>query len=347
MDTLDFSEALQRELAARPAGSEAAIGATAMLARLVELGLDRLPFPGSGATLDRWRALSVVAEYDLSLAKLYEGHTDALAILHEIGGAMPRVAGQTWGVWAAEVPHARVSVTLRDGDSVLLTGVKAWCSGAASCTHALLTVHDPQATGPLLAAVSLDQPGVTTSSASWRAVGMPESPGLRVEFDGVRATLIGEAGRYLSRPGFAHGGIGVAACWFGAARGIAQALRRAVDSAAHDMRTVLAATALGQIDLQLQSTAALLRAAAASIDAEPLADATEMGRRVRLSADATARFVLDQAGQALGAAAFCQDARFARAAADLPVFIRQCHAQRDFHALGIATAQDDEARWSL
>lgn len=53
---------------------------------LIAAGLDRLPLPGAGhgATLERWRCLAVVAGHDLSLLKLYEGHTDALAILAEL-----------------------------------------------------------------------------------------------------------------------------------------------------------------------------------------------------------------------------------------------------------------------
>src|SRR5689334_9943551 len=53
------------------------------LRQLVAAGLDRLPLPGSGQTLARWRMLAEVAALDLSLAKLFEGHTDALAILAE------------------------------------------------------------------------------------------------------------------------------------------------------------------------------------------------------------------------------------------------------------------------
>jgi hypothetical protein len=42
--------------------------------------------PGNGATLQRWQCTALVAGYDLALLKLYEGHTDALAILAELRG---------------------------------------------------------------------------------------------------------------------------------------------------------------------------------------------------------------------------------------------------------------------
>lgn len=41
--------------------------------------------PGGGATLARGQVLAAVDADDLALAKLYEGHTDALAILAEAG----------------------------------------------------------------------------------------------------------------------------------------------------------------------------------------------------------------------------------------------------------------------
>src|SRR5471032_505335 len=59
-----------------------------VLDALIADGLGRPP-PGHGATLERWRMLAMVAAYGLSLAKLYEGHTDAMAILSELAGRLP------------------------------------------------------------------------------------------------------------------------------------------------------------------------------------------------------------------------------------------------------------------
>ncbi|RML44509.1 hypothetical protein APX70_200126 [Pseudomonas syringae pv. maculicola] len=48
-----------------------------------------------------------MAGHDLGLCKLYEGHTDALAIMAELG-APPPEQFSTWGMWAAEPPQARM-----------------------------------------------------------------------------------------------------------------------------------------------------------------------------------------------------------------------------------------------
>jgi hypothetical protein len=46
------------------------------------------------ATLECWRALAAVGAPDLSLAKLFEGHTDALAILHQAAALTLNAVGR-------------------------------------------------------------------------------------------------------------------------------------------------------------------------------------------------------------------------------------------------------------
>jgi hypothetical protein len=316
------------------------------LASLVAARADRLPMPGRGATLTRWRALADVAAHDLSLAKLYEGHTDALAIFAELGAA--HAEGAVWGVWAAEAPQARALIEQVDGDRVRLGGAKGWCSGAEAASHALLTATDREGGLPQLVSIDLAQPAVRVVGERWCAVGMAGAAALDVEFDGAEGRLVGAPGAYLSRPGFWHGGAGIAACWYGGARFIGEALRRAVAEAPVASVSAFKLAALGQVDVALAAAAAALREAAAWIDAHPAEDARRIALRARLCAEHAATRVLHEAGRALGAAPFCRDARFARAAADLPVFIRQSHAERDLAALGerVASAAEADA-WTL
>lgn len=325
--------------------------ASQRVALLVRTGLDRLPLPGGGATLLRWQALAAVAAADLSLAKLYEGHTDALAIFAELGvPAHSDAPAAIWGVWAAEAPQGRAiidNVASAPDGGVTLNGAKCWCSGAAGATDALLTAWHADGRGPQLVSVSLRQPGVRVSDAAWHAVGMAGSASLDVAFDRARARLVGQPGAYLGRPGFWQGGAGVAACWYGGAVAIAGALRSAVMQAAPPAASPFRHAALGRVDAALQATAALLRQGAAWIDANPMADASAVALRSRLGAEESATLALAEVGRALGATPFCRDARFARAAADLPVFIRQSHAERDFAALGERVAGQGAPPWLL
>ncbi|MBP1206005.1 hypothetical protein JOD97_004067 [Duganella sp. 1411] len=316
-----------------------------VLRRIVAEGLDRLPLPGRGATLQRWRALAEVAGHDLSLLKLYEGHTDALAILAELGAPAPPDA--LWGVWCAEPPDGRVSLSRPATGAARLSGRKQWCSGAASVSHALVSCWDADGR-PWLAAVALDQPGVTVTADGWQAVGMAGSASVDVSFDDAEATLVGASGAYVDRPGFWHGGAGIAACWYGAARAIGVYLQAAVRAgAARQAPDPHRQAQLGTVDVALAGAAAVLREAAAAIDADPTGDAGALALRARLAVEAAATLVLQHATRALGATPLCRDAHFARLAADLPVFLRQSHAERDLAALGRMLSTREESPWAL
>ncbi|SAL04723.1 hypothetical protein AWB78_07111 [Caballeronia calidae] len=309
---------------------------------LIAAGLDRLPLPGRGNTSERWRALGAVAAFDLSLVKLYEGHTDALAILAELD-ADRQNENSAWAVWAAEPPNARLSA-LRgiDTHGVLLHGTKAWCSGAASVTHALVTAWNER-DEPVLAAVDLKQQGVQITDAGWHAVGMHASASVDVRFEHVPARLIGPPRGYLERPGFWQGGAGIAACWFGAAAAIAAFVARDARHRAGPHKLAH----LGAIDTTLCATAALLRETAAFIDREPHADAMTHVMRARLAAEHAAALVVERAGRALGAGPLCRDAHFAQLMADLPVFIRQSHAERDEASLAERVIEEESTSWQV
>jgi len=307
--------------------------------RFVELApaAAALPLPAGGQTLERWRGLAAVAAEDLSLAKLFESHADALAILAELD--VPVAAGTRWAVWAAEPPQARLAIRPA-GAGLLLTGRKAWCSGADLISHALVTGWLPDGRQQL-AAVALDQPGIECQPAVWQAVGMGRVCTPDLDFDEVPAEPVGRPGQYLDRPGFWHGGCGIAACWYGGTLPLADAL--ADRAGQRDDPHLLAH--LGAVDVALRSLRALLVETAGWLDAHPAAVATEPALRLRAAADSTARLVLDAAGRALGAGPLCRERRLARQFADLPVFIRQTHAERDLAELARLVAADPG--WAL
>lgn len=305
-------------------------------------GADRLPLPGRGATLQRWRALADVAARDLSLAKLFEGHTDALAILAELNG--PCTDGSAlWATWCAEPPDARLVFTEPDAAGGLqINGRKAWCSGADAVDHAIVSGWNA-AGEPCLAAVALRQAGVHVSDEGWAATGMVGTRSVDVWFDDVPATAIGEPHAYVQRCGFWHGGAGIAACWWGGASGIARAAHASLKRGRADPYQ---RAHLGAMDVALQGSAALLRHAAAWIDAHPTADARALALRLRLAVERDAGAVMHHAGRALGAGPLCKNAPLARAMADLPVFLRQSHAERDLAVLGELTEKEDRP-WTL
>ena len=294
----------------------------------VESGRLDLPLPGSGATRQRWAAFGDLAEEDLSLARLGEGHADAVAILAELDGPSPG-PGSRWGVWAANPPGPNVTAAKRGGRWVL-HGTKRYCSGARTCTHALVTAAAGDEPRLFAVAVAALEP----REDSWPATGMAGSDTLDVGFPGVAAEPVGPPGAYTSRPGFSHGGVGVAACWYGGARGVARAL---LSSAVKRDVGPHALAHLGAVDIGLRTARGALDQAADEIDADP-GDVRGEGwlraLRVRALTEAVAADVLARTGRALGAGPLGHDEAHSRAVADLTVYLRQHHAERDLASLG-------------
>ena len=305
--------------------------------RLAELVQREIPLPGSGGTLRRWQALAAAAAEDVCLVKLYEGHTDALAILAELGGPVPE-PGSTWATWAAEPPTARLELTRQDG-GVVLDGRKAWCSGADVADHAVITAWDPDGR-QCLVAVDLADTGVRITTEGWHAVGMARVRSGDVLFDAVPAIELGRPGEYTSRPGFWQGGAGIAACWYGGVLPLATALGSRVGPTSDPH----AAAHLGAIDLALTSARTLLESAASWVDSHPRDDAQLIAMRARGAVEEAVQLVLEHAGRALGAGPLCRDADLAQRYADLPIFLRQSHAERDRADLGRLVAGES---WAL
>lgn len=307
-----------------------------MTAGLVQHWLDsgrlELPLPGSGRTEERWERLALLAEDDIVAARIAEAHVDAVAILHELGGKPPD-SGQLWGVWAAESPEAVVTATDVGGGAFTLSGTKVWCSGAGFCTHALVTARLADRTRGLFAVALVDH-AVKALPSTWWNAGMASSDTRPVQFTNAQAVAVGDPGDYLNRPGFWHGAIGVAACWLGGARRVADPLYRCARSESADAYSL---AHLGAVDAALAAGEAMLTTAAAQVDADPFDRANTaqlLARRARAIVEHAADEAITRTGRALGPGPLCQDGRHAQRVADLSIYIRQSHAERDLAALG-------------
>ena len=318
---------------------------------LIAAGLDRLPPPANGATLKRWQCLAQVARHDLALVKLYESHTDALAILQEIDTRHLPIPGVLYAVWASEsrldpLKIRRHEPPMHENSFVMLDGRKSWCSGVRMVDMALMTVSDEEGSRWLVE-LDLAASGIVIDESAWHAVGMRDSASFHVRCDGVPARIVGPSNAYLERPGFWHGGAGVAACWFGAAAAIGGIVR--------DLQVgrddVHALAHLGAIDCALASGKALLRECAAQVDAMPAVDFGRRAMRVRSAIADIAESVIHHASRTVGPGPLCNDARLARLVADLPIFIRQCRAEHDLVAQSRALLADaremNDLGWTL
>ncbi len=298
----------------------ASVGAALAFAQGLELA--------SAAEL--FETLATLAAYDLGVARAVEPHLDAVAILTQAGVTVPEGA---LGVFAAEGPGEPLHF-----DGRVLNGTKPWCSLASELDGALVTATLDDGQRQLLA-VSLRHPGVRVVQGAWHARGLAEIPSGPVEFTDVPAEPVGDPGWYLSRPGFAWGGVGVAACWYGGAVGIA----RTVFAAAVERPNPFLRMHLGAIDANLEDARRALAESAALIDAGE--DGTLFAKRARATVARVVEDTIARAGHALGPAPLALDADHAKRVADLALYVRQHHAEKDEASLGDKLAAAGSVPW--
>ncbi|MDQ3403882.1 MAG: acyl-CoA/acyl-ACP dehydrogenase [Actinomycetota bacterium] len=305
---------------------DAASVAAELRARFDAGGLD-VPEPGQGETATRWAALADLGRQDLTLARLAEGHTDAVSILRQADREVR--AGTLYGVWAAR--SGGTGAVLRDG---LLSGAVRFCSGAHSLDRALVVAAVDDGSTALVD-VDLTDDRVHRRPDTWQPLGMDASDSPDVDFGGVpveSTAIVGPPGFYVDRLGFWWGGGGVAAVWHGGAAGIVERTTRLLRGGKELDEHQLAH--FGALHTFLAATDALLRETADKIDAAPGGDASLPVLLCRASAEHTAREVVDRIPRITGPTAFARDRAFAQALADLQLYIRQHHAERDLAALG-------------
>jgi hypothetical protein len=154
---------------------------------------------------------------------------------------------------------------------------------------------------------------------------------------------VGAPGGYVGRPGFWHGGIGVAACWHGLATRIGR------DLAGHAVRgdDPFARAAAGRSAAALAASRALLAAAGRQIDRRPTDERAARRRAplVRVGVADAARAVLDASVVAQGASALCFDADHSRAVADLTVYLGQLHHGTDAATIDAGLDRVDDDDW--
>jgi alkylation response protein AidB-like acyl-CoA dehydrogenase len=298
------------------------------LKAMLSTGEMDLPLPGAGATAQRHRALYEFGRLDLSIARLAEAHTDAVAILKEAGREPRR--GLLYGVWASDGPSGQLKGVAAAGGGLTLDGAKDFCSGMGIVDAALVSVHVGAAL--LLVELPLTSRGLKIEASRWASPAFRATCTGRISFRRVRVgadCLLGGRNWYLDRVGFWHGAIGPAACWAGGAAGLVDAAQRKASSNPHT-RAQLGALLAAEWGLR-----ACLDQSAHEIDrsSSNYEQARQRAMMVRHLVERACTEVLDRFGRATGPQLLAFDAAIAQRHAELALYIRQCHAERDMAAI--------------
>lgn len=303
--------------------------------RRLTLALVSPPLPPltGGDTARRWRALYRWARTgSVSVARLAEAHVDALAILAEAGA--PAAPRSLYAVWASGGPPGELRF---EPDGGTLTGVKRFCSGLGIVDRALVTADDEHGSTWLLDIDLTAGPSHRAEPGPWTSPALADTATGSLLVDGHRARPVGATGWYLARPGFWHGAIGPAACWAGAAAGLVDQAEAGADDDPYRR------AALGELRAWDLTCRTLLDGAGHASDAAPLDGGAARYRALatRHAIERAASAMADRFSQAFGPRPFVTDSDTAQRIADLHLYLRQHHGERDLAQLASLPAQPD------
>jgi alkylation response protein AidB-like acyl-CoA dehydrogenase len=346
------------EIAADCAGEAAALDEegrfpTEAFARIRAAGLLAAPLPrthgglglGSepGGTLPLLRVLKTLGRGDLSVARIYEGHVNALFLTGLFGTPAQREraaddarVGKLFAVWNTEGGNGVRFAPLPDG-GYRLEGSKLFTSGSLQIERALIGGKLPDG-GWQLCLVPMDEVDVTADPSVWKPLGMRASVSHKVDFTGVEVpddALIGGPGDYNRQPWLSGGAIRFAAAQLGAAEALFDVLR--TDLRSRDRtndpfqraRAGEAAIAVRGGDLWLRDAAAMLDALPAAFSAEPPPDAATAAKVVahanlaRMAIDAACVQVLELVERSIGMRGLLRPHPVERIGRDLRLYLRQ------------------------
>jgi alkylation response protein AidB-like acyl-CoA dehydrogenase len=168
------------------------------------------------AALEAFNALRELGRANLSLARLFEGHMNAIKLVMlfgspELRNEMAQLVHQgiLLGVWGADEPADPVRLE-RAQDSFLLQGRKRFASGLGLVGRAIVTAILDDRPQMVLAATD---DTARADHSEWRMSGMRATRSGTYDFSGVRTSrksLVGKPGDLLREPWF-EGGICVIA----------------------------------------------------------------------------------------------------------------------------------------
>ena len=230
----------------RQSEEESARFPTREFQRLREAGLLSITLPYQPLAFDRaptaqqLHLLKLVGKGNLSVGRIYEGHINALYLIHLFGTPTQQSRwyedaqhGQhLFGVWNTEAKDG-ITITAQGNGRYRLQGAKTFCSGSRDVARPIVPGrlidehgHDR---GWQMCIVPLDEYSEAPMDPTfWQPLGMKASVSHKIDFSGIVVTeedLLGQPNDYHRQPYFSGGAIRFAAVQLGGAEAIFDATR--------------------------------------------------------------------------------------------------------------------------
>lgn len=288
------------------------------------LGIDRQ------ATATLLCVLTRLGAAHLSLARLFEGHVNAFALLWQYGSALQRLRlvqhvrdGGVLGVWNAPAPEGPLRL-VEDGDDFQLSGMKIYASGAGTITRPLLTATTPD--GRLLM-LWCDVTRAVVDLSGWQVLGMKATATGTIHLDGIpvsRDELFGQDQDYHRQPAFSGGAWRFVAAQLGAAGALVDLIKDALLSACRDQDPHQRAR-LAEAVMRLE-TGRLWTERASRLADDPSVEASEVTSYVgmaRLVVEQACLDIITLAQRSIGLRGLLESHPMERICRDLATYLRQ------------------------
>ena len=368
---LDATRRFADELAAQPNHGNS-VAPLSEFHRMSAMGLLIAPVPSRfgglglgtepGGHLDLLRLLAAIGGGDLSLARLYEGHVNALILIASYGSseqiaraAEDTRAGLVFGVWNT---GTRDLLRLEgSGNALSFRGVKTFASGAAFVQRPIVTA-ELEGGGWQMVLPRMESPAVSRAvkldRSFWHPLGMEASESYGIDFSGATVTqddLIGAPGDFYCDPLFRGGAIRFAAAQAGAVLRLHRLFAEWLERGGRGDDPYQIAR-LGEVALGAQEAVLWIERAAAiaeqglSIDADKLAAERmlECANMTRLAIERIATAMMPRIIAGVGAHGLLQPNRFERIVRDLTMYLRQPAPDQALAELGRASLRKTSLR---
>lgn len=294
------------------------------------------------------RLLSLLGDIgwaDLAVARIYEGHVNALWLISQFGtpgqaetAEKRALNGGVFGVWNTDDPQD--PVVLEDG---CLKGRKIYASGADGVDTALVTASTPA--GRVLVSAPIN--GLPVDRDWWGVQGMRLSGSHIVDFTSLEVSesqIIGVPDDYIAQPWFSGGAIRFAAVHVGGMHAVHDALldhlsrSRRSDDPFQQHRLARSAMLVETGYLWLQRATSAWTQAEEHLSPEAGVRLEAVANATRMAVELAALEVLELAERGVGAMGFMESHPLERLARDLRTYLRQPAPDRALSLVGQAVA---------
>jgi alkylation response protein AidB-like acyl-CoA dehydrogenase len=275
--------------------------------------------------------LRVLGRANLCVARLYEGHVNAVKLVRIYGTRAQqldvfrkiRSERALMGVWGADSAEPVTIIDKGCEGRIRLGGSKRFASGLGLVSIAIVTARRSE--GCQLLALPVDDPARMDHS-SWRTTGMRATRSGVFDFDGMIAdesALIGALNDYQREPYFEGGVWRYTAAYVGGMEALAEAVREAINERGqqddpHQLER------LGRLAMLCEAARRFVESAASAVETEDAGeDAVAAVLLAREFVESTALEIMQITDRALGTAAFFDGHPAERIRRDLSFFLRQ------------------------